>query len=190
MKKFMNFQGMAFALLITLFLTSCEAESIEASAEIQETNLTVTKSELEGEWELTGMIADDPVDLNNDGVASFNLLDEASCFDRMNAVFNNDGSFSTINGRLDFNSGENQDEFTCGTDRQDFGTWDLKDENVLMLTLTINGQSYTHNKNLDFNGDTFAFEISKFESDEYVDNQEESVAKDVRILYLEYSRVK
>ena len=190
MEYLMNYRNAAVILILAVIFTACEKENLEAGDEnLQVTNLTITKSDLEGEWELSGMIADEPVDLNNDGVSSYNLLDEASCFDRMNAVFNNDGSFSTINGRLDFNSGENKDSFTCGNDRQDFGSWDLKDDNILMLTMTINGQDYTHEKDLQLDGNTFSFEISKMESDEYVDDPGDSQASHVRILSLEYTRI-
>ncbi|HSP11545.1 MAG TPA: DUF5004 domain-containing protein [Salegentibacter sp.] len=186
----MKYRSVAITLILVVLFTSCAKDSLDVNAEnLQVTNLIITKSELEGEWDLTGMISEEPVDLNNDGVFSNNLLDEASCFDRMNAVFNNDGSFSTINGRLDFNAGANADSFTCGNDRQDFGTWDLRDDNILMLTMTINGQNYTHEKILEVDGNTFAFEISKIESNEYVDDPGDSQASHVTILSLEYTRV-
>ncbi|SFN64458.1 DUF5004 domain-containing protein [Salegentibacter flavus] len=190
MNNLMKYRNLVLSILFVVLFTACEADSVEANSEnLQVTNLTITKSELEGEWELSGMIAEEPVDLNNDGVASRNLLDEASCFDRMNAVFNADGSFSSINGRLDFNSGENGDSFTCGIDRQDFGAWDLKDDNILMLTMTINGQDYLHEKDLEVDGNTFSFKITKFESDEYVNDPGDSQASHVSILSLEYARV-
>lgn len=190
MKNIMKFRNVAISFSFVVLFTACETEGIEINAEdLQVTNLTITKSELEGVWDLTGMISQEPVDLNNDGVSSKNLLDEASCFDSMNAVFNADGSFSTINGRLDFNAGPNEDSFTCGNDRQDFGTWDLKDDNILMLTMTINGQDYTHEKILEVEGNTFAFDITKIESNEYVDDPGDSQASHVTILSLEYTRV-
>ena len=87
-------------------------------------NLIEPTPTLNGNYILTTLNADVPVDLNNDDITNTNLLEETSCFDIMEVNFNTDGSFSAINSKFDFNGGASGNEVTCTT-RTDSGTLSL-----------------------------------------------------------------
>ena len=54
------------------------------------TNDVGTDEDVPGTWKLTAWIGEEPTDLNNDGVASANFLDEMDCYTNETIVFNAD----------------------------------------------------------------------------------------------------
>jgi len=181
------------ALLLTVAITlfSCAAEDRDdlQSAALNSTDLSTTlvPSDLVGTWDLSMMEADTAVDINKDGSSNKNILSETNCFNDMGVVFNEDMTFTTTNARLDFNGGTNNNEFTCVQARSDFGTWDV-DGDVLILNINIDGTVYTERKQLTITPTTFAFAVTKFESDKYVNDPGNSSASPIRILSLEYAK--
>ncbi|SHF74868.1 Lipocalin-like domain-containing protein [Salegentibacter echinorum] len=195
MKNLFNLKGLCVFIGLALSLISCEAEDSEIMASnVSGTDATasITPADLEGEWILSKMNADTLVDLNNDNVGHKNILLETDCFDTMGVVFNPNGDMVTTNSKLDFKAGANNDEFKCLSGRTDTGTWRVENQNNeerLVLTMTINGNEYTHSRVLERTENTFAFEVSKMESEQYYGNPDGTDAEDVTILSLEYTRV-
>ncbi|TVZ25800.1 uncharacterized protein DUF5004 [Gillisia sp. Hel_I_86] len=178
-----------FALIPLIFSCSKEGEA-DPNSSFKTSNFaaTINPDDLVGEWNLSAMQADTLVDLNKDGTGDTNLLNESSCFNDMKVIFNQDRTFSTTNARLDFNGGTNNVEFVCVKNRVDFGTWDIEGSDLLM-DITIDGTAYTQRKPLNYNTSTFAFDVSKAESNVYVNDPGDTSASKIRILALEYTRI-
>lgn len=177
-------------LLIVLGVVSCSKEESAAQDDmLKVSNVTaVTTEDLVGDWTLSKMIADTRVDLNDDNLGSTNLLDETTCFDSMSITFYSDATFSTNNATMTFESGDTGNKFSCLTDRMDTGTWEVSQGN-LILTMTVDGSTYTHTKEITLGSGTFSFDVTKIESDEYVDDPGNTQASQIRILELEYTKV-
>ncbi len=189
MKKILTPQVLVCFFLLSLILTGCTKEESLADTKILEvSNVTISSNDLIGYWELSRMVSDTAVNLNQDGNYSTNLLDETSCFNNMSITFNSDGTFTTNNATMTFESGTSGDQFSCLTDRIDTGTWEVENDN-LMLTMVIDGYTYNHSKKLSMTSNTFAFDVTKIESDQYVDDPGNTQASEIRILELEYTKV-
>lgn len=175
----------------SLGIVSCGGEDLDdlAAENYGSTDLTASfnEEELVGHWVLSSMTADQEVDLNGDGIASQNLLQETSCFDDMSISFFEDGSFSTVNARLNLGSGDTAGEFGCSGSKEYQGTWEV-DGDYLVLNMNVNGNSYTERKFVEYTAGLFSFAISKLESDAYVDDPGDTVASGLQIVELEYSR--
>ena len=194
MKNLLRLKSL-FLLGIIFSIASCEPNQDHvAETEVNNLNATanITPEDLEGEWELSAMNTDFAVNLNNDTIHNKNILLETDCFKNMGVIFNPDGSMTTTNSKLDFKAGESNDDFKCLSGRTDTGSWDVENVNGderLVITMTIDGTTRTHSRILDRTANTFAFEISKFESEQYYGNPDGTDAKEVTVLSLEYTRV-
>jgi len=178
-------------LVVAVTLFSCAAEDRDDlqsnTLEGSDLSTVLAPSDLVGVWDLSMMEADTPVDINKDGTSNKNILSETNCFNDMGVVFKDDMTFTTTNARLDFNGGANNNDFTCVAGRSDFGTWDV-DGDVLILNINIDGTVYTERKQLTITPTTFAFAVTKFESDKYVNDPGDTSASPIRILSLEYAK--
>ncbi len=56
------------------------------------TNNNQQATAVEGTWLLTAWLGEEPIDLNNDGTASDNFLDEMDCYENETIVFDIDGT--------------------------------------------------------------------------------------------------
>ena len=187
----MNFPKITLLFALALLIFSCSKEDeADSNSSFKTSNFaaTINPDDLVGEWKLSAMQADTLVDLNKDGTGDENLLNESSCFNDMKVIFNQDRTFSTTNARLDFNGGTNNAEFVCVKNRVDFGTWDIEGSDLLM-DITIDGTIYTQRKPLNYTNSTFAFDVSKAESNVYVTDPGDTSASKIRILALEYTRL-
>ncbi len=176
---------------IAVLLSSCAGENINdikaTAVEAPIVTANIEFSDLVGDWDLSVMKADRDVDLNKDGTFNSNLLLETSCFDPMSISFYDDKTFSSVNARLDFEAGTNNDEFFCMGNRTDTGTWEIEGD-VLTLKVEINGIFYEDKKNLILSGDTFSFEVSKTESNRYVEDPGNTSVSQIIVLKLEYTQ--
>lgn len=174
-------------LLTTLALISCSKANDEINNDsLRTTNASaLVKEDLIGDWSLSKMQADTKVDLNDDAVGNTNLLSETSCFNTMGISFYGDGKFLTNNSRLDFNAGTTNNKFACISDRKDQGTWDVMGDRLIM-SIVIDGTTYNQEKVLSMTSNTFAFEVSKIESNQYVTDPGDTQASKITILSLEY----
>lgn len=179
-------KALAFSMTL-LAIFSCSKEEVSKESQLKVSNATaVTTNDMIGSWNLSAMMADVAVNLDQDQTSSTNLLDETDCFNTMYIIFNNDNTFDTNNATMTFEAGDGND-FSCRQDRMDNGKWEIK-ENKLILTMTINGETYTHEKAIDLNSDKFSFNVTKIESDQYVNDPGNTQASSIRILELEYTR--
>lgn len=174
-----------------ILFSSCAGEDLDdKDADLLNTKMLVyiDSQDLIGTWKLTVMQADTPVDLNDDGNNNTNLMEETSCFDLMNINLRNDKTFSSVNSRMDFQAGETNDKFLCMDPRTDSGTW-FVDGDVLTLNVNIGGEIYTHTKKLTMNNNTFSFDVTKLESQQYVKDPGTTVVSGITVMYLTYTKV-
>jgi len=193
----MRLPSITLIIALSFLSFSCTMEDTADSNSFKSSNFsaTIDSDDLIGEWNLSAMQADTLVDLNQDGTGDNNLINESACFNDMKVTFNKetkaDGSvvreFATTNARLDFNGGTTNAEFVCVKNRVDFGTWDVEGTD-LILNINIDGTIYTDRKPLNYNTTTFAFDVSKAESNIYVTDPGDTSASKIRILSLEYTR--
>ncbi|MFN4762392.1 lipocalin family protein [Gillisia sp. Q332] len=176
---------------VAVLLSSCAIENINdlkaASADATIVTANIEYSDLVGDWDLSLMQADRDVDLNKDGTFNSNLLLETTCFDPMSINFYDDKTFSSVNARLDFEAGTNNDEFFCMGNRTDTGTWEIEGD-VLTLNVEINGSTYIHTKTLTFNQGVFSFSVSKTESNQYVEDPGDTSVSQILVVELEYTQ--
>ncbi|SKB54816.1 hypothetical protein SAMN05660776_1835 [Salegentibacter holothuriorum] len=195
MNNLLNIKNVLGLFAATLVFVSCEPnEDPISSDELNAANATasIVPEDLEGEWILSAMLTDTVVDINNDGVFNSNILLETNCFQDMGVTFLPNGDMVTNNSKLDFKAGTNDDEFECLSGRTDSGNWDVENVNTeerLVISMTIDGTTRTHSRILDRTANTFAFEISKFESEQYYGNPSGTDAEEVTVLSLEYTRL-
>lgn len=187
-----SYPKLLLLLAFPVFLLSCGGEDLDdIGAESISEPLTVANisySDMVGHWELSAMTASEEVDLDGDGTGSKNLMQETTCFDPMSITFNSDMTFSSVNARLDFKAGENDDKFECMQgNTADNGTWDVEGD-VLTLNVEVNGSKYTHTKTLILTDNTFSLEITKIESEQYVEDPGDTVVSHVQVVELEYTR--
>ncbi len=195
MKTLLNSKSLYAVFGMMLILVSCEPnEDHVAETEINSLNVTanITPEDIEGEWRLSAMNTDTVVDLNSDGIFNSNILLETDCFTDMGVVFSAGGNMTTTNSKLDFKSGVNNNDFECLSGRTDSGSWEVEnvnEEERLVITMTIDGITRTHFRVLERTANTFAFDISKFESNQYYENPDGTDAENVTVLSLEYTRL-
>lgn len=191
MKNLFTYRKLAGLLMLVSLLVACEPESQSIQEDsLKASNLTtsIDKNSLIGEWKVTTMEADTLVDLNGDGNWNTNILAETDCFQNMGVVFNADGTTSTTNAKLDFTLGASGDEFGCTAERTDYGTWDVENDELVM-NLDIDGMTYTDRKKITQTENTFSMEVTKFESDQYVNDPGDTQASKIRILSVEYTKI-
>ena len=93
------FYRIAFVSILAVFV-SCDNEPLEGFdlTEVNQVNqetpagVATNATSIEGTWKLTAWNAANAVDINNDGTASINLLDELNCYDNETIVFNSDNT--------------------------------------------------------------------------------------------------
>ena len=71
----------------------------------------LSQSEIQGDWFLVELNANEPTDLNNDVISNTNLRLETDCFSSMAINFEND-TYTFTYPKLDF-IGENNHETSC-----------------------------------------------------------------------------
>lgn len=179
-------------LFIGLALVSCEAEDLyDQKAEDYNTRMLsafIYDSDLVGEWELNAIVAEDPVDLNNDGVSNYNLRSETSCFDPVRFKFNGDKTFSSVKYSMEFKKGENGDEFLCLEKTTETGDWSIKN-NILTFYIRKNGTLHKIDRDIILKEDSFVFEVNEKESPDYIKDYGGTSASGISIVALEYSRL-
>ena len=193
MNNLLTAKYLACFVLLGLFITSCSKEEMAMDSPLKISNATtVTTSDMVGTWNLSKMMADVEVDLDSTAGGSKNLLDETTCFDTMSISFDADGTFESNNAMMTFEAGDG-DDFSCLSDRMDSGTWTVTD-NKLMLTLDVNNVTYTHEKEITLGTDdktgesTFALDVTKIESNQYVSDPGNTRASEITILMVEYTK--
>ncbi|MCP9198720.1 lipocalin family protein [Gramella sp. GC03-9] len=176
--------------LIIIFLLSCDemAPPLGEDELLMSQNANIQPRLLYGSWQISAMQANIPVDLDGDGSSNTNLLLETDCYDDMRIDFFENNGFFSINAQMDFAAGPGDDEFACLNNREDSGTWEInRDE--LFLYIVIGNILYTDSKTIKLSGNRFSFEVTKEESEIYVNDPGNTLVSDIQIVELEYSRV-
>lgn len=93
---FKIFSRLVFVSVLTIFV-SCDNEPLEGFDLTQINQITTggvvtNTTSIDGTWKLTAWNATNAVDINNDGTASVNLLDELNCYDNETIVFSSDNT--------------------------------------------------------------------------------------------------
>lgn len=146
---------------------------------------------LGGVWLLTELNATPATDLNNDGVASVNLLTETTCFDTTAFSFqgNNTGTVNSTIATLEID----QNQIVNCAVRTDSGTYSISG-NTLSVTIDINGGTATETRQVVLTGngsnagDTLAFFVANNEIGAYVNDPGNTVASSIQNLEFVYTK--
>ncbi len=111
---------------------------------------------LVGSWTLTSYLLDQPVDVNLDGTASNDFLEELPCY-TSTATFSSDGSFSSSTSEIDVEIDiiNGTTEVICIDPVSLTGTWELNGD---QLSITAEGETDT--QQVDLNGNTLTFSVT------------------------------
>ena len=180
-------------------LTACSAESVNeemsslnASASVVEAQ-DLTMNDLVGRWDMYSMTSSDSVDFDQNGVYTYNLLEEKDCFDPMYFQFDDDGQVTTKQARLYFDG--TTGKFSCNDTGDYTATYEITG-NDLEVTFTVDGNQYTETKTIsryNENGTEFLkVTLTKAETNSavYVANDPgNTVASDIQQIDMVYKKV-
>ncbi|NJB72553.1 hypothetical protein GGR42_003044 [Saonia flava] len=136
-------------IFVNLLFISCSSDSSEDS------NNVSPSAEVMGSWALAEININPPQDVNEDGTASTNVLNELSCLNST-LLLNNDFTWSLSGTDLNvqFITG-NLYNLTCKPTSSLVGTWGFSNNTVILtgnidITLQLsNGNTLTNLQNLD-----------------------------------------
>ncbi|CAM3922252.1 lipocalin family protein [Flavobacterium cucumis] len=123
-------------LLTTLLLLSCENEPLDPAIDVSGNSSVV------GSYFITAFNTSVPTDLNQDGTASSNQLNETTCFDGNYILLNPDNTFTANSKGIDITTNGTDETITCFVDPDINGTWSLSGDQ-LSLTYTEAGEQFT-----------------------------------------------
>ena len=188
MNNLLQVKTLASLSLLILAMASCSKQEMVTESPLKVSDaMAITTNDMVGNWDLTGMMADTSIDLNGDSNSSKNLLDETDCFNTMSITFDEDGTFVTNNAQMTFESGTSKNQFSCLSDRMDNGDWKVRNDS-LILTMQINGSTYIHKKLINLETNKFSLDVTKIESNQYVNDPGNTQASPIRILEVEYTK--
>lgn len=124
------------------FLIAISAVSLLACSSDDDAQPLVTNNPpaavtaLLGEYRLSILIVPTEVDYNQDGTASFNIMDESPCYQDTNIILFDDMTFTATDSSVFFAS-----ETGCQSDDK-IGTWQVVDELLVLSTVTSNELTY------------------------------------------------
>lgn len=95
-----------------------------------------------GTYLMTAFNISVPQDLNGDGTASVNQMNETTCFDNNTLIINANNTFSSTSKGLDINIDGPVAVLECYTDPTITGTWSQSGNNIT-FTYVDGGQTYT-----------------------------------------------
>lgn len=128
-----------FLILTAFTFTSCETEPIDSAINLDDFNQVTSVS---GSYLMTAFNTSIPTDLNNDGTASTNQMNETTCFNNSILVLNQDNTFVISSKGIDIvTDGVNQ-SLSCFMDPNILGTWTLSG-NTLTIQYTEGGLQYS-----------------------------------------------
>lgn len=164
--------------LISIFLIiiSCESESA---------NRSTANVNMAGNYVLTSLIANTPVDFNQDGVSHIDLLNEATCFSSMDVDFMLNGDFFANVAEPDFDLNNN---FTCLIISQN-GTYSLDANSILTIIAQVDGGTITENKAVTFTPTTFEFTITGQDLNQYISGRAGTPAATITSLDAVYTKI-
>lgn len=140
-------------------LIACSAESVNDEGKILNATGTtsatqeLTMNDLVGRWNMYAMtsvpleegVEATAVDFDQNGVFTYDLLEETDCFDPMYFDFTSNGEVATYQSRLFFSKVTGA--FSCQTTGNYKATYTINGDQ-LSVTFTIDGQTYTETKTI------------------------------------------
>ena len=126
-------------LTLAFTTTSCDNEPVDP---VLSDGGSGGGSSVVGTYYMTAFNSSVPTDLNGDGVASVNQMNETNCFNGSFITLNSDNTFVADSKGLDINIDGTTSTIECFHDGNFTGTWVLVG-NQLYITYTEDGDEYT-----------------------------------------------
>lgn len=183
-----------FALTVMASLsTGCSTET--ANEEMSSLNSTanvfegqdIQQTQLIGTWKIESMISDIPVDLNSDGTASVDILEETTCFDNLYFNFNDQGGIAAHQARLNFVDGEMQ----CNSEGDYTATYTVSG-NELSVSFQSGDNMVTFTKTIGMSNDTTGeylhVAIEDYEVDELIQDPGNTSVSNIQRIEMIYKK--
>lgn len=162
-------KSIIFKSIIVLFsiasLVSCETEPLDPAIDLNDfinganpnSPNNPNSSSILGTYVMTAFNTSVPTDLNGDGTASTNQMNETTCFDNNILSLNTNNAFTTTSKGLDIEIVGTNSVLTCFTDPSINGTWTQFGTNIIFTyvdsgitvsdTFVLNGNTLTYTLN-------------------------------------------
>lgn len=183
-----------FALTVAAtFSIGCSTDT--ANEEMSSLNSTATvfegqdiqPTQLVGTWKIESMISDVAVDLNSDGTASVDILEESTCFDNLFFNFNEEGGIAAHQAKLNFVDGEMQ----CNSEGDYTATYTVSG-NELSVSFQSGDSMITFTKTIglsnDATGEYLHVAIEDYEVDELVQDPGNTSVSDIQRIEMIYKK--
>lgn len=139
--------------IAAVILTACSTENVDeqmitlnaSGTSLNAETTEIAVEDLVGTWNMYSMTSSDSVDFDQNGIYTYDLLEETDCFDPMYFIFHADGSLDTRQARLFFS--ETSGAFTCMDSGDYVATYELSGDQ-LTVKFEVDGSSYTETKTI------------------------------------------
>lgn len=121
---------------ISFILNSCSNEPIDPAIDIS------SSSSVTGTYYMTAFNSSIPTDLNGDGTASTNQMNETNCYNGSFITLNSNNTFTANSKGIDINDNGATSIIVCFDEGNFTGTWALSG-NQLSITYLDGGIEYT-----------------------------------------------
>ncbi|MGB3591686.1 MAG: lipocalin family protein [Nonlabens sp.] len=165
------------ALGLMLTFSSCEDD--------EPVNQPNTQNTIVGDYELTALVGDVAVDINNDSVSSTDLLDETFCFDNRLLSLTASGDFTIEMPDLNYSQSAG---ISC-SDNSYSGTYTVDMNDVLTVTVPVPGGSVSESKAITITPTTISFTVDRNEVSQYFNPDPNSVIGSINSIEVTYTRI-
>lgn len=138
------------------FLTLAALSAVLFSCSSDDDNNNVSNPE--GLYVVSAFTIDAPQDLNGDGVASTNILNETHCFDGGFIQLNSNNTFTASSEGMEITlTDEGVEEVSCSDDGNFSGTWSASGNHITM-TYSDGGDEYSDTFDINNNAITYSIQ--------------------------------
>jgi len=167
-----------FPLIAAVFMfTSCSDDDVA-------TESTNNNAAIAGSYVLTSLIADVPVDLNQDMVTDMQLINETTCFDTMALNLDLNGTFTSTVAEVSFDAAN---VLQCTTNVET-GTYTFAN-GVLTVTININGGTATESQQVTLTSTTLSFNVDDNDVTQFFTNTAGTPASAITSLDFIYTKI-
>src|SRR5690606_14981988 len=150
-----------------------------ASCSDDESSSNVTNPE--GMYVMTAFTVSEPQDLNNDGTASPDIMDETECFENSFVQINSDNTFTASGEGMEINLDENFEAAVACSDEGSYsGTWTMSGNNITMQ-YTMDGEEVS--ETFKVTDSTIKFNMDNGTTVGMVDGEPVILVTDIEIVY-------
>ncbi|MUP44583.1 DUF5004 domain-containing protein [Gramella sp. BOM4] len=188
MLKMRPYQSFVFLFSFIFLVASCDEKAdFDEDDYLMALDSNIQSGLLYGAWKISGMQTNVAVDINGDGLANTNLLDETDCFENMRIEFYEDGGFLLVNSQINVSSESENFEFSCLNDQKETGVWEIRRDKLILHVVAGNILNSNSNK-IKFSEEGFSLKPGGGNSAVYLNDPGNVLVPGIKVIELEYSK--